>query len=220
MKLEFPEGFYFGSATSATQCEGGADNDGRGKNIWDLWYEEEGYKFHGAIGPGITSTFYQNYKEDIQLMKQTGHNSFRTSISWSRLFPEGSGEVNEKAADFYRSLFLELRENGIEPFVNLYHFDMPVKLQELGGWENRKVVDYYKEYAWTCFNLFGDLVKHWFTFNEPIVHVECGYLQGYHYPCKVDPKAAVSVAYHTAGRKDRDCIKPDPGLSQKLPSRG
>ncbi|MDR1770735.1 MAG: family 1 glycosylhydrolase, partial [Hungatella sp.] len=79
MRLKFPEGFYFGSATSATQCEGGADNDGRGKNIWDLWYEEEGYKFHGAIGPGITSTFYQNYKEDIQLMKQTGHNSFRTS---------------------------------------------------------------------------------------------------------------------------------------------
>ncbi|MBW4846131.1 MULTISPECIES: glycoside hydrolase family 1 protein [Clostridia] len=198
MKLEFPEGFYFGSATSATQCEGGEENDGRGKNIWDLWYEEEGYKFHGAIGPGITSAFYQNYKEDIQLMKQTGHNSFRTSISWSRMFPEGFGEVNEKAADYYRSLFLELKENGIEPFVNLYHFDMPVKLQELGGWENRKVVDYYKEYAWTCFNLFGDLVKHWFTFNEPIVHVECGYLQGYHYPCKVDPKAAVSVAYHTA----------------------
>lgn len=196
--IKFPEGFYFGSATSATQCEGSVEGDGKGKNIWDLWYEEEGYKFHGGIGPGTTSTFYTNYKEDIKLLKQTGHNSFRTSISWSRLFPEGFGEVNEQAAGYYRDLFGELKENGIEPFVNLYHFDMPAKLQEIGGWENRKVVDYYKEYAWTCFNLFGDLVKRWFTFNEPIVHVECGYMQCYHYPCKVDPKAAVQVAYHTA----------------------
>lgn len=196
--IKFPEGFYFGSATSATQSEGGIEGDERGKNIWDLWFEEEGYKFHGQIGPEKTSTFYENYKEDIKLMKQTGHNSFRTSISWSRLFPRGFGEINEKAAAFYRDMFRELRDNGIEPFVNLYHFDMPVCLQEIGGWENRKVVDYYKEYAWTCFNLFGDLVKRWFTFNEPIVHVECGYLQCYHYPCKVDPKAAVQVAYHTA----------------------
>lgn len=196
--IKFPQGFYFGSATSATQCEGSEENDGRGKNIWDLWYEEESFRFHGSVGPGTTSSFYRNYKEDIELMRQTGHNSFRTSISWSRLFPLGFGEINEKAVKFYRSLFLELREQGIEPFVNLYHFDMPVKLQELGGWENRKVVDYYKEYARTCFELFGDVVKRWFTFNEPIVHVECGYLQCYHYPCKVDPKAAVSVAYHTA----------------------
>lgn len=198
MRLDFPKNFYLGSAASATQCEGGTVNDGRGKNIWDLWYQEESYKFHDGIGPDITSSFYRNYKQDIQLMKQTGHNSFRTSISWSRLFSEGFGKLNETAAEFYRSLFRELKENGIEPFVNLYHFDMPVKLQMLGGWENRKVVEFYQEYARTCFRLFGDLVKHWFTFNEPIVHVECGYLNGYHYPCKVDPRAAVLVAYHTA----------------------
>lgn len=198
MRVVFPEGFYFGSATSATQCEGGSEGDGRGKNIWDLWYEEESFKFHGNIGLGTTSSFYKNYREDVRLMKETGHNSFRTSIRWSRLFPQGRGEMNQKAADFYRSLFQELRDQGIEPFVNLYHFDMPVAMQELGGWENRRVVDYYKEYARACFELFGDLVSHWFTFNEPIVHVECGYLSGYHYPCKVDPKAAVLVAYHTA----------------------
>ena len=82
--------------------------------------------------------------------------------------------------------------------TNLYHFDMPASLQEIGGWENYNVTEYYKEYAKTCFELFGDIVKRWFTFNEPIVHVECGYLNCYHYPCKVDPKAAVQVAYHTA----------------------
>lgn len=90
------------------------------------------------------------------------------------------------------------RDEGVEPFVNLFHFDMPVALQERGGWESREVVDLYERYARIAFELFGDVVKRWYTFNEPIVHVECGYLQQYHYLCKVDPKAAVQVAYHTA----------------------
>lgn len=196
--VKFPENFYFGSATSSTQSEGAHSIDGKGKDIWDLWYEEEPFKFHDEIGPENTSTFYKNYKSDIQLLKKTGHNSFRTSISWSRMFPEGYGEVNEKAVAFYRDVFEEMRKNDIEPFVNLFHFDMPVAMQEIGGWENREVVNHYAAFAKKCFELFGDIVKRWFTFNEPIVHVECGYLQQYHYPCKVDPKAAVQVAYHTA----------------------
>lgn len=196
--IKFPEGFYFGSATSSTQCEGAHTDDLKGKDIWDIWYEEEPYKFFDGIGPQDTSTFYKNYKSDIQLLKKVGHNSLRTSISWSRLFPQGFGKINEDAVKFYRNVFEELRRNDIEPFVNLFHFDMPYELQKIGGWENRKVVDYYREYAKKCFELFGDIVKRWFTFNEPIVHVECGYLLCYHYPCKVDPKAAVQVAYHTA----------------------
>ena len=196
--IKFPEGFYFGSATSSTQSEGAHTDDLKGKDIWDIWYEEEPYKFFDGIGPQDTSTFYKNYKSDIQLLKKVGHNSFRTSISWSRLFPQGFGKINEDAVKFYRNVFEELKRNDIEPFVNLFHFDMPYELQKIGGWENRKVVDYYREYAKKCFELFGDIVKRWFTFNEPIVHVECGYLLCYHYPCKVDPKAAVQVAYHTA----------------------
>lgn len=195
--IKFADNFYFGSATSAIQSEGN-DQEGKGKDIWELWYEEEPERFYDGVGPKVTSTFYKNYKTDIQLLKQTGHNSFRTSISWSRLFPNGYGNVNEKAVAFYKDVFTELRKCGIEPFVNLFHFDMPVALQEIGGWENRKVVDYYAMYAKTCFELFGNIVKRWFTFNEPIVHVECGYLNCYHYPCKVDPKAAVQVAFHTA----------------------
>lgn len=196
--IKFPENFYFGSATSSTQSEGAHEETLKGKDIWDVWYEEEPYKFHNEIGPKNTSTFYKNYKEDILLLKKTGHNSFRTSISWSRMFPKGFGEINEDAVKFYRNVFEELKKNNIEPFVNLYHFDMPYELQKIGGWENRKVVDYYKEYAKKCFELYGDIVKRWFTFNEPIVHVECGYLNCNHYPCKVDPKLAVQVAYHTA----------------------
>ena len=196
--IKFPEGFYFGSATSSTQSEGAHTDDLKGKDIWDIWYEEEPYKFFDGIGPQDTSTFYKNYKSDIQLLKKVGHNSFRTSISWSRLFPQGFGKINEDAVKFYRNVFEELKRNDIEPFVNLFHFDTPYELQKIGGWENRKVVDYYREYAKKCFELFGDIVKRWFTFNEPIVHVECGYLLCYHYPCKVDPKEAVQVAYHTA----------------------
>lgn len=196
--IKFSDNFYFGSATSSTQSEGEHTKDMKGKDIWDIWYEEEPYKFHNKIGPQDTSTFYKNYKEDIQLLKKTGHNSFRTSISWSRIFPNGFGKVNEIAVDFYRNVFQELRNNDIEPFVNLFHFDMPYELQKIGGWENKQVVKYYSEYAKKCFELFGDIVKRWFTFNEPIVHVECGYLKCYHYPCKVDPKAAVQVAFNTA----------------------
>lgn len=196
--VKFPQDFYFGSATSATQCEGAASLGGKGKNIWDLWYELEPDRFWGGVGPENTSAFYQNYKEDIRLLKETGHNSFRTSISWARLFPEGKGEINQEAVAFYTDLFTALRENEIEPFVNLFHFDMPAALQAAGAWESREVVDAYEAYARTCFELFGGIVKRWFTFNEPIVHVECGYLQNYHYPCRVDPKAAAAVAYHTA----------------------
>lgn len=196
--LKFPKGFYFGSATSATQSEGTVDGDGKGKDIWDKWFEVEPEKFHNQIGPDTTTAMYKNYKDDVKLLKETGHNSFRTSISWARLFPKGHGEINQKAVDYYTDYFETLRDNGIEPFVNLYHFDMPLALQEIGGWENRLVVDYYKEYAKTAFELFGHIVKNWFTFNEPIVHVECGYLYQYHYPMKVDAKLAVQVGYHTA----------------------
>lgn len=196
--IKFPQGFYFGSAASATQTEGASDIDKKGQSIWDYWYDVEVERFHNGIGPTDASTFYKNYKSDIKLLKATGHNSFRLSISWSRMFPKGHGQVNEKAVEFYNNVINEMIEVGVEPFVNLFHFDMPMELQRIGGWENRVVVDYYAEYANTCFKLFGDRVTHWFTFNEPMVHVECGYYLGYHYPCKVDSKAAVQVAYHTA----------------------
>jgi beta-glucosidase/6-phospho-beta-glucosidase/beta-galactosidase len=133
-----------------------------------------------------TSTFYQHWKTDIQLLKQLNHNSFRTSISWARLIPDGIGEVNPDAVDFYNQVIDELNEQGITPFITLFHFDMPMAMQEIGGWENRDVVDAYARYAQICFELFGDRVLHWFTFNEPIVPVEGGYLYDFHYPNVVD----------------------------------
>ncbi|MEG1001812.1 glycoside hydrolase family 1 protein [Clostridium sp.] len=196
--VKFPEKFYFGSASSATQSEGAIHEGNKGENIWDYWFKTEKHRFHNGIGTENTSTFYNNYKNDIKLMKETGHNSFRMSISWSRLFKNGYGEVNEDGVKFYNNVIDELIKEGIEPFVNLFHFDMPMELQKIGGWENRDIVKYFADYAKTCFMLFGDRVKRWFTFNEPMVHVECGYYLGFHYPCKFNPKAAVQVAYNTA----------------------
>lgn len=194
---KFPENFFWGSASSATQSEGASDLDGKGENVWDRWFDLEPYKFHNQVGPQKTSDFYNNYKEDIKLLKQTGHNSFRTSISWARLIPGGFGEVNQKAVDFYRDFFQRIKDEGISLFVNLFHFDQPIEIQDMGGWTSKEVVDHYVTYAKTCFELFGDLVDRWFTFNEPIVHVEMAYLYQHHYPMEVDPKKAIQAAYNT-----------------------
>lgn len=197
LTYSFPDDFWWGSSSSATQIEGAASKDGKGKNIWDYWFETEPNRFFDGVGPGETSNFYDRYKEDIQLMKELGHNSFRLSISWSRLFPEGRGTINDKAVDFYNRVIDELIGAGIEPFVNLYHFDMPLALQEKGGWENRETVEAFEMYADTCFQLFGDRVKKWFTHNEPIVPVEGGYLYDFHYPNLIDFRKAVQVGFHT-----------------------
>ena len=195
MNYKFPTDFWWGSASSATQMEGAYNVDGKEQNIWDYWYEVEPEKFYNNIGPKDTSNFYYKYKEDIALMKELGHNSFRFSISWSRLI-KADNSINQKAVDFYNNVINTMLENNIEPFINLFHFDMPMYLQEIGGWENREVVTHYQNYAKTCFELFGDRVKKWFTHNEPIVPVEFGYLGVHHYPAIVNFKRAVQVAYH------------------------
>jgi 6-phospho-beta-glucosidase len=197
MNYLFPEHFYWGSASSATQSEGAAFEGGKADNIWDHWYKIQPERFHNQVSATEASTFYHNYRSDIQRMKAIGHNSFRTSISWSRLIPTGTGEVNPIAVEFYNNVIDELIAQKIEPFICLFHFDMPMAMQELGGFENRAVLDAYANYADTCFQLFGDRVKHWFTFNEPVVPVEGGYLYDFHYPNVVDFKRAATVAYHT-----------------------
>lgn len=196
MDYQFPAGFWWGSAASGPQTEGVFEGDGKGASIWDYWYQQEPEKFFNEVGPEKTSQVYTRYQEDVQLMKETGHTTFRTSIQWSRLFPQGKGEVNQKAVDFYNAYIDELIANGIEPFMNLYHFDMPMALQEKGGWLNRETVDAYVAFAQTCFTLFGDRVKKWFTHNEPIVPVEGGYLYQFHYPNEINMKHAVQVGFH------------------------
>ncbi|HDL8517536.1 TPA: glycoside hydrolase family 1 protein [Yersinia enterocolitica] len=197
MKYQFPDNFWWGSASSALQTEGESLRGGKSPTTWDAWYASQPSRFHQQIGPNDTSTFYRNWKQDITLLNQLNHNSFRTSLSWARLIPNGVGEVNPEAVTFYNNVIDELLAQGITPFITLFHFDMPMAMQEIGGWENREVIDAWKHYAEVCFELFGDRVKHWFTFNEPIVPVEGGYLYDFHYPNVVDFRRAATVAYHT-----------------------
>ncbi|WP_330982625.1 MULTISPECIES: glycoside hydrolase family 1 protein [Enterobacterales] len=196
MKYHFPEHFWWGTATSSTQSEGRVAGDGKGENIWDYASDHFNERFHGGVGCSEASTFYTHYKEDIQRAKEIGLNSFRTSISWSRLIPDGDGEVNPQAVAFYNAVIDELQAQGIEPFINLYHFDMPMALQQKGGFENREVVDAFARYARQCYELFGDRVRYWFTFNEPLIPAEAGYLHPRHYPYVSDFGRAAQVLHH------------------------
>lgn len=196
MKVEFPSGFWWGAATSAPQSEGRVPGDGKGDSIWDYSSHRFNNRFFDGVTSDNTSYFYRDYKEDIQRIADISLNSFRTSISWSRLFPSGTGEVNKKAVEFYSSVLDGLIDKGVEPFINLYHFDMPMELQEKGGFENRETIEAYRHYAETCFDLFGDKVAHWFTFNEPMIPAEAGYLHDRHYPYVVDFKRAAQVLHN------------------------
>jgi 6-phospho-beta-glucosidase len=196
MFKQFPENFLWGAATSAPQTEGAQYTDGKSATVWDKWFELAPDRFYDGVGPKDTTKVYEHYKEDCRLMKDIGMNSIRTSISWARLLPDGK-TLNPKAVDFYRNYFLEMRANDIEPIINLFHFDMPWWLMEKGGWEIRESVDAFAFYAKTAFECFGDIVTRWTTFNEPMVHIECGYVVGGHWPEKQDFLLAVQVGYHT-----------------------
>lgn len=192
----FPENFLWGAAMSAPQTEGQSLNFGKTATTWDYWFQIAPEKFHQNQGPAITSGVYDHYLTDCRRMQEIGLNSLRTSISWARLLPDGK-TVNQAAVDFYRQYFSAMLDHGVEPIINLFHFDMPMWLMEQGGWENRVSIEAFAFYAQTAFELFGDLIKKWTTFNEPIVHVECGYLYQYHYPAVVDFQRAIQVGYHT-----------------------
>lgn len=193
---EFSKAFLWGAAASAPQTEGHSLRNGKSASTWDEWFKLAPEKFNEGQGPEDTSNVYEEYHEDIQRMRALGMNSYRTSIAWTRLLPDGR-TVNPEGAAFYKDYFSELKANGIEPIINLFHFDMPWWLMEKGGWEVRESVEAFAFYAKTAFELFGDMVTYWTTFNEPLVHIECGYLYGYHYPAIVDFKKAVQVGYHT-----------------------
>lgn len=161
----FPENFLWGASTSAYQVEGAAEEDGKGLSVQDLHKPEKFSDF------SVASDHYHHFKEDVQLMKKLGLKAYRFSISWSRVFPEGAGKVNEKGLQFYKDLIDELLAAGIEPVVTLYHFDLPLALHEKGSWSNRETVDAFEEYAKLLFETFKGKVKYWLTINEQNVMI-------------------------------------------------
>lgn len=158
----FPKDFLWGASSSSAQIEGGYDCDGRGLSIWDVKPLNSGTcSFHYA------SDFYHHYKEDIALMAEMGFKAYRMSISWSRILPDGEGEINQKGIDFYKDVFKECHKYGIEPVVTIFHFDLPLTLQDkYDGWKDRRMIDAYLNYCRILFENYKEDVKYWLTYNE------------------------------------------------------
>lgn len=163
----FPKDFLWGLSTSAAQIEGGAVEDGRGKSIWDVFASKPG-KIFGGHTPCVACDSYHRFDRDLDMLKWVGANSYRMSISWSRVLPDGVGKLNEKGLDYYKGVFEKLLNADITPNVTLYHWDLPQALEERGGWVNRDSAEWFAEYAYKMFSSFGDLVPMWSTINEPI----------------------------------------------------
>ncbi len=165
----FPENFMWGSATAAFQCEGAARIDGKGLSVMDVRKQDP-----SICNYEVASDHYHHFKEDVALMKECGLKAYRFSIAWTRIFPEGNGQVNQKGVDFYNQLIDELVAAGITPIVTIYHFEYPQGLiDQYGGWLNRKSIDDYVNYASFLFKTYGDRVKYWLTVNEQdhVVHM-------------------------------------------------
>jgi len=192
--LRFPQGFVWGTATASFQIEGGRKE--RGDCIWDDFCRWPGKVYRGDTGD-VADDHYHRFREDVALMAELGQNAYRFSVSWPRVLPDGAGEVNEKGIDFYRQLVDELLARGIEPYVTLYHWDLPSALQRVGGWAVRDTAYRFQDYVALVADRLGDRVKNWITHNEPWVVAFVGNLQGRHAPGWEDLGMALQVGHHT-----------------------
>lgn len=194
----FPDEFLFGTGSSAYQVEGSPYADGKGENVWDYATRMYPKKFADDAKTEPAASFYKYFEEDIKEMKEQGLTSFRFSISWTRILPEGTGRVNPAGISFYNRVIDLLLDNGIEPFVDIYHWDLPLVLADEGGFKNRKIIDKFLEFAKICFENFGDRVKLWSTMNEPSVFCESPYAgRWYPYLCE-EGLQSILLAAHNA----------------------
>ena len=195
---KFPDTFVWGAATSSYQIEGATTEGGRGDSIWDIFCEEDGKIADGSNGD-VACDHYHRVEEDVKLMKELGLNAYRFSIAWPRIFPNGTGKVaNPAGIAFYNHLVDELINHDIEPWVTLYHWDLPQALEEqYGGWQSPKIIEDFGNYAYTCYEAFGDRVKHWITINESWTIAVQAYEDGTKAPGKIsNPTLDVYVAGH------------------------
>ncbi|MFM7668243.1 MAG: GH1 family beta-glucosidase [Bacteroidota bacterium] len=190
----FGSEFLWGTASAAYQIEGAHNQDGRENSIWDVFAEKG--KIKNNENGNVATDFYHRYKEDIALAKSMNFRVFRFSLSWSRIFPKGTGDVNPKGVEFYHKVVDECLREGLQPWVTLYHWDLPQELQEQGGWANRDVIEWFKAYTLFCAREYGSKVKNWMVFNEPSAFVGLGYLAGYHAPGKRNVKAFLKASHY------------------------
>jgi beta-glucosidase len=194
---QFGDDFQWGVATAAFQTEGGCNADGKGPSIWDRFTAKKG-KIRNGDHARQACEFYSDFKRDIDLVKALNIPNFRFSISWSRLMPEGVPPVNQAGVDFYSRVIDYCLEQGVEPWITLYHWDLPQALEDRGGWTNREVVGWFAGFARLCAERYGDRVGHWMVMNEPVVFTGAGYFLGVHAPGRRGLKNFLSAVHHTA----------------------
>lgn len=188
--------FVFGAATSSYQIEGAFQEGGKGLNIWDIYVREKGKIYNGHTGD-IACDHYHRFREDVALMKEIGLQAYRFSINWARILPDGIGAVNQEGIRFYKELIEELKKNEIEPYITLYHWELPYELYKKGGFMNPEFVEWFGYYAKVVTENFSDQVKYFFTFNEPQCFIGLGFLNGEHAPgLKVPVKDTFLMAHH------------------------
>jgi len=194
---DFGENFIWGVAMAAAQNEGAYNEDGRGPSIWDNFARRQG-KIKGAAKPYVACDFYHRYKDDLLLAKALGFKAFRFSISWSRIFPEGTGKPNKEGVAFYHKVIDECLKLDMEPFVTLYHWDLPAALEKEGGWTSHHMNKWFNRYATFCATEYGDKVKKWIVLNEPFGFTMLGYMIGKHAPGKTGVNNFLKAVHHAA----------------------
>ncbi|GIG71754.1 beta-glucosidase [Planosporangium flavigriseum] len=194
-RLRFPAAFMWGAATAAYQIEGAATEDGRTPSIWDTFSATPGKVLHGDTG-AVAADHYHRLGEDVAIMRELGLNTYRFSVSWPRVRPNGSGPINPAGIAFYDRLVDELLNSRIRPVLTLYHWDLPQELEDAGGWTNRETAYRFAEYAALVAERLGDRVGVWTTLNEPWCSAMLGYGSGEHAPGRTDPVAALTAAHH------------------------
>ncbi len=195
--MSFPDQFTWGVASAAYQVEGGVSQDGRGPSVWDTFCATPGKVFGGHTGE-IACDSYNRVDEDADLIGNLGANGYRFSISWSRLFPEGVGRRNEAGFAYYDRLIDALLERGIQPWITLYHWDMPQALFEQGGWLDPRSPEWFEAYTRAVIDRYSDRVTNWFTLNEPAIFLGLGHNEGTHAPGLKLPRKDVLLATHNA----------------------
>ena len=191
----FDQNFKWGVSTAAYQIEGAHQADGKGPSVWDVFANTKG-KIAGNQNGNIACDYYHRYAQDISLMRQLQIPHYRFSIAWSRLLPHGIGAFNQEGIDFYNRVIDFCLEQGIEPWITLYHWDLPQELEKKGGWTNRAVLGWFEEYVTLCLKHFGDRVKHWMILNEPMVFTGAGYFLGVHAPGRKGLNNFLSATHH------------------------
>ena len=191
----FGDDFAWGVSTAAFQVEGACDAHGKGASIWDVFVSRPG-KVKSGHNASVACDFYNQYQQDIDLVKQLNIPNFRFSISWTRILPMGTGAINQAGIDHYNKVINYCLQNGVEPWVTLYHWDLPHELELKGGWTNRESVDWFTAYVKICAENFGDRVKHWMVMNEPGVFTGAGYFLGIHAPGRTGLKNFLPAIHH------------------------